>query len=330
MFKDGKYYGWIYKITNKVNNKIYIGKTIQTISRRWSQHITNSKLEQSHSIVDQAISKYGKDNFEISNIEELCSKNKKELNELLCQKEKYYIKKYKSHVSQNNYNITWGGNNLSEKCFVPVDCYDKDGRFIKEYKSIIEATYDLGLTEQSYANISGCCKGRKISAYGYIWRLHGHPFDEYQVHPQHLSLIPIDVYDLNGNLEKEYGDIYDISIAKEEKVRTYIYRVCNGDRPRYKDKVYRYHGESFDKYSLPKATERYLSYNCYDKNYQFVRNFKNSTEAAEFLVSQKGGSMINARTCILECIRNKKQFYYNFYWFKANDPNQPDKSRIVM
>ena len=32
--------GFIYKITNKLNNKIYIGKTINSIQYRWDQHVS--------------------------------------------------------------------------------------------------------------------------------------------------------------------------------------------------------------------------------------------------------------------------------------------------
>ena len=54
-----------------------------------------------------AFKKYGITNFEFSIIEENVSTV-----EELGKKERYYIKLYKSHISQHGYNITWGG----EKC----------------------------------------------------------------------------------------------------------------------------------------------------------------------------------------------------------------------
>ena len=33
----------IYKITNKINNKIYIGLTTCSLEYRWSRHVTESK-----------------------------------------------------------------------------------------------------------------------------------------------------------------------------------------------------------------------------------------------------------------------------------------------
>ena len=37
--------GFIYKITNKVNNKIYIGKTMTSIENRFQEHIRESRKE---------------------------------------------------------------------------------------------------------------------------------------------------------------------------------------------------------------------------------------------------------------------------------------------
>ena len=39
--------GFIYKITNKVNNKIYIGKTMTSIEKRFQEHIRESRKKKS-------------------------------------------------------------------------------------------------------------------------------------------------------------------------------------------------------------------------------------------------------------------------------------------
>ncbi len=36
-------YGYIYKISNIINGKVYIGKTEKTIEERWSKHLENAK-----------------------------------------------------------------------------------------------------------------------------------------------------------------------------------------------------------------------------------------------------------------------------------------------
>ena len=93
----------IYKITNNINNKSYIGQSIN-IEKRIKEHFWKSFLEKDisfTSILHTAIRKYGKENFVIEVLEE-CSL------EELDDKEKYYIKKYNT-ISPNGYNILSGG-----------------------------------------------------------------------------------------------------------------------------------------------------------------------------------------------------------------------------
>lgn len=63
--KDGIYTGYIYKITNLINDKVYIGQTTTTINNRWSQHKTH-KDKRSH--LRSALDKYGIENFKIEEV----------------------------------------------------------------------------------------------------------------------------------------------------------------------------------------------------------------------------------------------------------------------
>lgn len=40
--------GYIYKITNDINDKIYIGKTINTLKERWTQHLNSINKKRTH------------------------------------------------------------------------------------------------------------------------------------------------------------------------------------------------------------------------------------------------------------------------------------------
>ena len=63
----------IYKITNKLNNKIYIGQS-NNIQRRFLEHQTKGSI--SRIPVDEAIQKYGKENFSFEVMFRLiCSEN---------------------------------------------------------------------------------------------------------------------------------------------------------------------------------------------------------------------------------------------------------------
>ena len=92
----------IYKITNNVNGKVYIGQTIKTTRVRLTEHkyIANHPKYDHRSILHSAMRKYGCDNFTIETIQE-CSED--QLNEL----EKYWIEQYDSF--KNGYNCTLGG-----------------------------------------------------------------------------------------------------------------------------------------------------------------------------------------------------------------------------
>ena len=64
---------FIYVITNKINNKQYVGKTLNTIEKRFKQHLRDSnKITLEQRPLYRAIKKYGKENFNISLLEE-CS-----------------------------------------------------------------------------------------------------------------------------------------------------------------------------------------------------------------------------------------------------------------
>ena len=93
----------IYKITNNINNKVYIGQSIN-IEKRIKQHFWKAKCEKDisfNSILHKAIRKYGAENFSWEVLQE-CSIE--EIDEL----EQKYIKEYNS-ISPNGYNILIGG-----------------------------------------------------------------------------------------------------------------------------------------------------------------------------------------------------------------------------
>jgi group I intron endonuclease len=93
---------YIYKITNKFNNKVYIGYTGGSIQRRWKQHISCSKIFPNKTKLYSAINKYGPENFSIETI--YCSLSK---DHTLKEMEPYFIRLYNSKNS--GYNIRPGG-----------------------------------------------------------------------------------------------------------------------------------------------------------------------------------------------------------------------------
>lgn len=94
---------YIYKITNLVNGKVYIGQTRRTVEQRYKEHI-NSAIRGDGFYLACAMKSYGVDNFKVETI--ASTDDVETLNEL----ENFYIRKYKSDCSEFGYNLAPGGN----------------------------------------------------------------------------------------------------------------------------------------------------------------------------------------------------------------------------
>lgn len=100
-------HGYIYKIENSVNGKLYVGKTQKTLEQRFREHLMEAnryKKDPDHfsyqSRLYPAMTKYGVHNFKISVIEQVDLDN-------ICEREKYWISEL--HTVESGYNIAPGG-----------------------------------------------------------------------------------------------------------------------------------------------------------------------------------------------------------------------------
>ena len=260
--------GYIYKIWNEDNDKLYIGQTSIGIKARWSQHLKNYLTNDA--VIYRAMRKHGAGIFHIEEIEE-CD------NSILDEREIYWIAYYDSY--KNGYNSKPGGtalptgnapkrvddllikklwdeglsiSQIAEKTKnsstairehlldyenysikesnkrgnrqtgiakrKSVSQWDLNGKFIKNYSSITEASNETNIPIQ---NISKCLTKQRKTAGNFYW-----------TNEQELPKITkpkIYQYDLNGkliqifNTKKEAADLLhldDGSIAK----------VCKGKR----------------------------------------------------------------------------------------------------
>ena len=101
----------IYKITNLINGKVYIGQSID-IKRRWGEEKNGSKNPNSNAYdypLQRGFRKYGIENFSFEVIEE-CDKD------ILSEKEIYYIDLYNSCLE--GYNQTLGTVVIEENAYL--------------------------------------------------------------------------------------------------------------------------------------------------------------------------------------------------------------------
>jgi group I intron endonuclease len=91
----------VYVITNKINGKMYIGQTVASLKKRWSDHCQKSSMCR---VLLAAIKKYGRENFDVK-VLTYCN-SLEEMNH----REQYYITLFNT-LAPNGYNLMAGGKN---------------------------------------------------------------------------------------------------------------------------------------------------------------------------------------------------------------------------
>jgi hypothetical protein len=145
----------IYKHTNKINGKCYIGQTCQEPEKRWGKNGNGYKNK--HKKFWRAIQKYGWDNF----IHEIIYSDltAEEANKL----ERQLIEEYNS--IKNGYNISEGGSNNPKhlRAIYQLDC---NKNILAVYNCITDAERALNVKR---SHIVECCKGTLRKSLGFYW-----------------------------------------------------------------------------------------------------------------------------------------------------------------
>lgn len=169
----------IYKITNKINGKCYIGQSID-INDRWIRHRSRPfQVNDSayNTYLYRAIRKYGLNNFIFEILEE-CPRE--DLNE----REIYYIDFYNSYYTNNGYNMTFGG----------------EGGIKRDNKKICDM-WDSGYTISKIAKELHCSRNTVKNA---LKQFGKYNTDEIQNRWATQNGTPINQYDINFNLLKTW------------------------------------------------------------------------------------------------------------------------------
>ena len=298
--KTGRYEGYIYQITNKLNGKIYIGQTCRTIDIRWKQHVHATEWHVRPTYIDKDIARFGKENFDIEWLVIVDAETEKGLHDILNDLEREYIAKndclYKTN-KRHGYNITEGGD--PQVVFkLPVDVYDIHGKLIAQYDSRNEASdkMDICLT-----SVIHCCQGRIANIdCKYVFRNKGEAFDKYDT-TNHYRYRNIYQFDLEGNLIALYHSKGEIPYDYRNNVHMVL------DEP-----TKTFHGfwwGTTDKF-LYKGNPKYKAVDVYDKNKKYICTYESAAECARQL---KVNNNSVQDCCTGKCIMCNGEYYLRYH-----------------
>lgn len=209
--------GTIYKLTSP-SNKCYIGQTINLVERKRTLYNPN-KYYSGHRL-DNAIKKYGIENFQYEIIIQIVESNKEKLREKLDELEKFYIEKYDSY--NNGYNMTLGGSG-SNGCFQTEESKRKISEKAKGRKGSMLGRH---LTEEQRNKISNFAKTRTGEKNPFYGKTHS---EEAKLKIGKANSIPILQLDLNETIITEFPSAKDAarSLGKP-RADSEIIKVCKG------------------------------------------------------------------------------------------------------
>lgn len=229
----------IYVITNKINNKQYVGKS-KNIQKRWYDHRNKSmhpkKKDEFTSLLYQAIREYGLDNFTIQILEE-CSIE--ELND----KEVYWISKLGTFY--DGYNNDFGGE---------LPCYTKEHHLTDHGRAILTIG-DVKMCREAYKrgerakDFYNQFFQHKISWGGFQRMWHGKTWktvmpEVFKNNPYPAKKVTQEQID---DIRKRYDSgetVYSMANGDYKGIlgRTSIYNIAT--RKTYKDNIHYYSGVS--------------------------------------------------------------------------------------
>ncbi len=167
----------IYKITNTLNSKAYVGRTEKDPQERFKGHIAAAR-NNGPMVISKAIRKHGVENFKFEVLQECTAEEQ-------YSRESYWIGKYDTY--NNGYNSSMGGEGAGlgvkrERGAVhphakAVDCYDLKGNYLCTYNSRGEGAWETGRSSDAGC-INFCIKGKTFQAFGHRWAWAGEPLKE--------------------------------------------------------------------------------------------------------------------------------------------------------
>ena len=257
--------GFIYKITNNQNSKIYIGKTSSTLEEKWSKHKYAYLIYDWH--LYRAMRKYGIENFQMEEIEK-CS------DDILNDRERYWISFYDSY--NNGYNSTEGGDGrvqlnrelIKEKWKLGLSCKQIASELETWSSSVSDILKELGLYNEEEI------KYRKM-------------LDVANTQSERKVI----QYDEEGNIVNTYNSVLEAARCVNG-LSSSIWSGLTSGGSRYGYFWGREGGKkpNFHKIIRPQNKKIYQ----YDKDNNFIQEFTSAAEAARSLNSTNSSGILKA------------------------------------
>jgi hypothetical protein len=150
-FKHLKAKSGIYKITNNINGKCYIGQSVELHNRLIYEHLTyKNKLDRFTPLIYKAFDKYGIYNFkfEVIYFVDDSITDVSDIHKILNEKESYYIQLYDSY--NKGYNMTLGGENGTTGYKFTDKQKDKLKEATKHLPNVRKKTYIYDVINNKY------------------------------------------------------------------------------------------------------------------------------------------------------------------------------------
>lgn len=321
----------IYKITNKVNGKVYIGQTYN-VDYRWLHHKSDLNHNRHHNVhLQSAWNKYGSDNFDFVILEQ-CPV------EQLDVREQFWIKQYDSY--NHGYNLDYGGSGIrgykhTEEELIKMHRiqnpkivlqFDLDHQLIQEWiGGIAHASKVLKYTKEC---IALRCEHRiwnKMTPYkNYYWiykdeyESEGFTWEQYMSHVRYHDEKVVCQYDTNFKLIRKWyhrQDLRDCGFNLKS-----IYDICNHSSTRrlYLGYIWEYEDYDFsdgrygfkETYTYKHITRRVNMLSEKDGN--IIKSFDSIVEACDYLNRPH-----KSRSNIIEAIHNHTRSS-GYYWEYAD------------
>lgn len=278
---------YIYKITNLVNGKVYIGQTTN-YNRRFSEHKKMGYGKEDSKYLYNAMSHYGIENFKFEVIEKCENYN---------EREKYWIKHYNSYCGAEGgwgYNMTEGGEepplHIKENSPFATHSQEDVNKVIDLIQNTKISFIDIAkMTNYDASSIKRINEGK-------LW------------HDNNLKY-PLRIYHSHDFIQdrafKIISDLQNTTLSQKEIAEKYgvarstVTAINNGQNNRQEELSY-----PLRKHKAVKGKPFYML----DLNDNILKEFTSLVDAARLLGDEKKNDHIGA------CLRGKSKTAYGYKW----------------